>query len=110
MRSSLYAQYIEEREGRHILETDQAFATYQFFNDECYVSDIFVVKEARRSRIAWDLLDQIVVIAKANNCRYLTGTVSPSANGSEASLKAHIAYGFKLHSASSNVILFKKEI
>lgn len=107
---SLYSLYIQERENKLIIESEKGFATYQFFNDECYVSDIFVVKEYRRSRVAWDMLDEIVKSAKLNNCLYLVGTVIPTTNGSHESVKAHLAYGFKVHSTGNNLIIFKKEI
>lgn len=107
---SLYAQYISEREGKHILEHAQGFATYMFMEKGCYIEDIFVLKEYRETGVAAHLADQIADIAKEKGYNKLFGSVVPSANNSTASLKVLLAYGFKLESSSNNFILLAKEI
>ena len=107
---SLYAQYISEREGKHILEHAQGFATYVFMEKGCYIEDIFVVKEYRQTGVAAHLADQIAEIAKEKGYTRLFGSVVPSANNSTISLEVLLAYGFKLDSSSNNFILLVKEI
>jgi GNAT superfamily N-acetyltransferase len=108
--SSLYAQYIQEREGKSILESDKGYATYSFTDDGCYIEDIFVIKEHRKSGEAARLADQIVEIARQKGCKKLYGSISPSANGSTASLKVLLSYGFRLSSSANNFILFVMDI
>lgn len=107
--SSNYAKYIEEREGKYIYEDERGFATY-VFNDggECYIMDIFVQKEYRKDGIATFYGKEIEKIAKEKDCRYLVGSVSPTANGSTESMKFMIAYGFELDSCINNLIFLRK--
>lgn len=108
---SLYAQYIEEREGKHILESEYGFATYQFLdNGRCYIEDIYVVPDYRKSYAASNMANAITAIAKDKGCKTLIGSVVPSAKGSTASLKVLLAYGFKLESCQNNFIVMSKEI
>lgn len=107
---SLYAQYISEREGKHILEHAQGFATYMFMEKGCYIEDIFVQKEYRKTGVAAHLADQIVEIAKEKGYTKLFGSVVPSANNSTESLEVLLAYGFRLDNTSNNFILMVKEI
>jgi ribosomal protein S18 acetylase RimI-like enzyme len=109
--ASLYAQYLTERTNDAIIETDEGFVTYRFLNDkQCYIVDIFVKPEHRRSRVASRLADEVTQAARENGCSELVSTVVPSANGSTNSLKAVLSYGFKLDSATNNVICLTKEI
>lgn len=107
---SLYAKYIAEREGKHIVETEQGFATYVFMEKGCYIEDIFVLKEYRDTGVAAHLADIITDIAKEKGYNKLFGSVVPSANNSTVSLKVLLAYGFKLESCSNNFILMVKDI
>lgn len=107
---SLYAQYIEEREGFSIVEDEKGFATYIINEDECYIRDIFVRPEFRKENIASKYADQITEIAKKAGCKNLTGTVIPMANGATTSLKVLLGYGFKLLQATQERIIFIKEI
>ena len=107
---SLYAQYILEREGKHILETERGFATYSILGAEVYVQDIYIKPEHRKSGEAAAMTDCIAIIAKEKGCKVMTGTVCPSTNGSTDSLKALLAYGFRLMKASQDFIVLIKEI
>ena len=107
---SMFSDYIKERGVLNILETDKGFATYKIVGTECYIEDIYVIPEYRRGKAGSDLANEIVEAAKAKGCRYLTGSVVPSAKGSTESCKALLAYGFRLLRANENVIYFVKEI
>lgn len=111
IKESLYAEYIKERENFEIIEDERGFATFKTFeNGECYIRDIFVRKEYRKSNIASMYADQITEIAKRRGCTYLTGTVSPKANGSTISMAVLLGYGFKLLDSQNDKIVFIKEI
>ncbi len=107
---SLYGQYIKERLGKEIVENENGFATYYYVDDGVYIEDIFVIKEARKSNVASKLADEIADIAKNKGVKKMYGTVVPTATGSEVSLKVLMAYGFKPHSAQTNLIVMVKEI
>lgn len=109
---SHYANYIYEREGKSIIETEHGFATYAYMHDikAVYLEDLYVVPEKRRSKEATLLVDAVVQQAKLKGYNTLIGSVAPKANGSTDSLKAVLSYGMKLHSCDGNLIWFKKEI
>jgi predicted GNAT family acetyltransferase len=108
---SLYAQYIEEREGFSIIESDHGFATYIKVDDETYyLRDIFVEKEFRKSGLAKELSRQVAEIAKADGAKRLTGSVSTIANGVTVSMKAILADGFEFSHANGNMLYFAKEL
>jgi len=108
---SLYASYLKERTSDNIVELPEGFATYRLLNtNQCYIIDIYVLPEYRKSGIASHLADTIVAMAKTQGCTELLGTVVPSTNSSTTSLKVLLAYGMSLHSADSNLIVCKKDI
>lgn len=110
---SLYAEYIKEREGKSVLETDNGFATYAFCGsnkEECYIIDIYVKPEKRKDGEATKLANTIAEIAKQFGCKYLSGSVDPQANGATESLKVLLSYGFSLVGIGNNLIWFRKDI
>lgn len=108
--TSLYSEYIQERENKSIVEHDKGFATYKIIGLECYIIDIYVKPEARKEGLASKMADEITEIAKSKGCKILSGSVYPAANGSTESLKVLLAYGFKLHDAQNGMISMYKEI
>lgn len=106
----LYADYIKEREDFECVHDENGFATYKISGTECYIRDIYVKPELRKSNIASEYADKIAEIAKSKGCTHLTGTVAPSANGATASTQVLIAYGFKILRSTSDLIIFMKEI
>lgn len=107
---SLYGDYIREREGFEIVESEHGFATYLISGEECYIRDIYVTPEGRKSGLASQMADEISVIAKEKGCTYLLGTVSPVAKGATTSMKVLLAYGFEVFKSDSNMIYLVKGI
>lgn len=107
---SLFSEYVKERGGKEIVESDKGFATYYYIENGCYIEDIYVQPEFRKSGEASRLADQISEIAKSNGCKILYGTVCPQANGSTSSLKVLLAYGFSLDSSINNLVILKKDL
>ena len=109
---SLYADYIKERLGDHIIERPEGFAAYRYLNDgkSVYITDIYVVPTYRRSDLASRMADEIAAIARDQGATEMVGTVNPSANNATASLGVLLAYGMKLKSCSNDLIVFTKEI
>jgi predicted GNAT family acetyltransferase len=109
--SSLYAKYIQEREGKSILELEHGYATYYYVNeDTVYIEDIFVEKEYRKTGLGKKLGDLIVKGAKSKGCTQLLGSVDVRANGATDSSKFLFSYGMQLHSTNGNMIYFIKNI
>ncbi len=109
---SLYADYITERTNDHIIEGPSGFVTYRYINEDqtVYIIDIYTAPEARKTGHASQLANQVVAKAKIRGATEMLGTVVPSAKGSTASAKVLFAYGMTLCSASTDLIIFRKDI
>lgn len=107
---SKLARYLKERENVDTYESEYGFASYIISGEECYIKDIWVEPQFRQLGFATKLADEICKIAKERGCKFLTGSVCPSANGADASLKVLHGYGMKLMCSKENLIIFKKSI
>lgn len=109
-----YRDYINEREGKTLLENEKGFLTYSYesYNDEkaIYIQDIFVSKEYRSESIATQMADEVAEKAKSELINKLLGSVDISAKYSDVSMKVLLSYGMKPYGVSGNVIFFVKEI
>lgn len=108
--TSLYGRYIKERENKYIIEDEIGFVTFKFESDYCYIVDLYVLPEHRKSHVASSYADKVAEIAKKAGYDKLLGTVSPQANKSTESIEILIAYGFKLLQSDHNLLYFTKEI
>lgn len=106
----LLANYLKEREGYDSLITEEGFACYRIFGDECYIKDIYVHPDFRKKGVAADIADSIARIAKQHGCKTLVGSVSTECGNPTVSTKVLLAYGFEITSAIQGGIFFKKGI
>lgn len=107
---SLFGDYIMEREGKQIIESDAGFMTFKIFGDECYIEDMYVRKDARRLGVASDMAKEIEKKAREAGCKFVTGTCVPSTNGATESMKGMFSYGFRIHSCVEDKIILIKEL
>lgn len=108
---SLYGQYIKEREDYEILEDSEGFCTYKILdNGECYIRDIYVIPELRRSNKAESMANKVAEIAIREGCKLLVGSVCTISKDPTTSLKVLLAYGMKFHSIQDNMIYLIKEL
>lgn len=111
MKASLYGQYLKERTGRGIVESEDGFATFEYISEDIvYIVDLYVVPEKRKQRIAADLADRIVEEAVKTGRKTLLGSVDATAKGAETSVKVLEAYGMKPYKVAEPMIFFTKEI
>jgi len=111
----MYKDYIKERLGREMIETEEGFVTYAF---NClglpfthiYVEDIYVKKSSRMKHVARSFMDAMSILGKEKGVDRLIGSVCVGANGSDNSLRAAIAYDMKLLSANANAIYLYKDL
>ncbi len=108
---SLYGQYLEERENQSIVESEDGFATYKIFdNGECYLRDIFVVLSKRNLRLATEMADKVVEIAKEHRCHTLTGSVCVDDKNATRNMKVFLAYGMQIQNVIGSMIFLNKDI
>lgn len=108
---SMYADYVRELLGDWVLETDKGFATYRFTDPKTvYILNIYVHPDFRKHRVASDIADKIMELARKRGCNRMLGSVTPSAKGSTESLRVLLGYGMTLDSSANDFILFRKDI
>lgn len=107
---SLYAQYVLEREGAHIIEYDWGFAIYHMKVDHVYLQDIFVVQSERKSGKGVQLMHEVAAKAKEAGINMMIGSVAPSTPFADAMFQIMQGLGFKLLSSSHDMVYLSKEI
>lgn len=107
----MYAEYVRERLGDEIIETNSGFATYRFTDPRTvYLVDLYVRPDFRKLGVARDLGDRVMAIGKERGCTKMLGSVVPSAKGAADSMRVLLAFGMTPDSSTNDFILFKKEI
>jgi len=104
------ASYFSEREDFECLVKPEGFAAYKISGEVCYLKDIWVHKDFRKTGLASKMADEIASKAKLSNCRYLTGSVAIGLKSTTDSVKVLLAYGFLVHDVVNGGIIFRKEI
>jgi|SRR5580698_4575598 GNAT superfamily N-acetyltransferase len=108
---SLYAEYIKEREGKDIVESEKGFATYQIFdNGDCYIQDIYVAPEFRKTGLAVDMQKEIAQIAKEKGCSALMGSISLDDKNASRNLRIMLNENYIIHNTIGTMIFLKKDI
>lgn len=102
---TLYAKYIKEREGFDILEGEYSFCTYKIRNEECFIGHMYVDPEHRQKSLSRLMVEQLIIIAKENNCNALVGTIDLRDRGASNTMLAALKDGFKIYEANNNVIV-----
>ena len=109
--TSLYAQYVKERQGLGIVETDYGFATFDYVTDTMvYIIDLYVVPEKRKEGLASKLADAICDSARIDGKTHLLGSVDVTARGAETSAKILKAYGMQEYKVDGTMVFYIKEI
>jgi ribosomal protein S18 acetylase RimI-like enzyme len=106
----MYLDYLKEREGKDSIVSPKGFVVYKIKDHACHICELYVVPHHRREKVAWDLADKVVELAKKEGCRVLSACVVPSLNGATESMAAQLAYGFKVTKAVEDCIVLTKDI
>lgn len=107
---SLYAFYLEEREGIKTIEEENGFITYQIMGESIWIKDLYVVPDNRLFGLGSRLADQVKYIGQENKCKVMRCTVCWQALNASDSMCAILAYGFRLKASDANLIYFEKDL
>lgn len=109
---TLYAQYLLEREGIKIIESEKGFMTYVPADGALYIVDVFIEPSARRTGEATALEARVIEVAKSLGFNKLMGSVALNVNGVTTSLKMMLGSGYEFLSlnAEKQIMYFTKEI
>jgi ribosomal protein S18 acetylase RimI-like enzyme len=110
MKLSLYAQYLQERTNRGILEIEDGFATFDYIDNYVYIIDLYVKPEKRNSHVASELADKICEQALKDGKEFLLGSVDANAKGADISHKVLKAYGMVEYKVVEPMIFYVKPL
>ena len=110
--TSLYSQYIKEREGLDIIENEHGFCSYKIQDNWVFIQDIFITKDQRLSKLATELADKVVDKALKNGAKVLYSHVDTNALNWEDSVKFIEKYGCVAikFDKDTGLIYFQKKI
>lgn len=106
----MYFDYIKEREGLDFIIKDYGFCSYSIKDQECFLMDVYIKPEFRKTHKGSTLLNELCSIARDSKCTYLTARNYPKSFGSSESLLAALKYGFKVITTNNEFILIAKEL
>ncbi len=107
---SLYGDYVWQTRGLRTIEGIHGFATYLINENECYIEDVYVEESQRHLGIGRKMIDDVRKIAKTMGVKILTTSVNGRFKDPDTSLKACLAYGFKLSKVVDDIIFLRMEI
>lgn len=105
---TLYARYIDERQGLRVLEQEHGFLTYRIEKNECFIMDMYVRKEYRRAGYGTKLIESLEQVCEG--CDAIFANIwlwDPNCNGTMAGA---LATGFKLFKTGEGVITVAKDL
>lgn len=108
--TSLYGQYIAERQNMSILEDDISFVTYKKIDDALFIEDMFVVKEKRDSKLGLELLNKMIKIAEDLECNRIITLVDITTNNWEKTFNNLMKNNFKATKGEGSTIYLVKEL
>jgi hypothetical protein len=107
---SLWAEYCKERLDAEVIETDHSFVAYQMRQTEAFILELYVSPDKRRLGETRNLIHRVCLAAKEAGRQYVTGKISPGANGSTGVMAAAIRLGFELLRSDPDSITIYKDL
>jgi GNAT superfamily N-acetyltransferase len=108
----MWAAYIKETLGKEMIQTDKGFATFFIVpgTSVCYIEDIYVLPEHRKSDITTEMENSVKKWAVERGCTELMGSVNLSISTPERSLQILLHRGYKLSQVTPSMIYLKKKL
>jgi len=107
---SKWAEYVKELRNVDTIEDGDSFATYIISGSDCYIEDVFVVKDRRMEYVGSKLVNRVKAMAKEYGCKTMSATVNCVTSDPTLSMKACLGYGFRVLGARENLIILSMEI
>jgi hypothetical protein len=105
----MYKDYYIEM-GSEVFESECGWASFIISGDECYIENIYIKPEFRKTKKASSIADEISLIAKERGCKYLTGSTNTKKPSVERSIQVILGYGFKYLKSNDSAIWYYKEL
>lgn len=110
MIDSLYAEYVLERQGLSVMTYDSGFIAYKCEKEECFIAEMFIKKDKRKTGLGKSMIAVISEVAKQSGCKVITANIHLNDPNASSTLVAAICTGFKVECADRGAILISKKI
>ena len=107
---TLYANYINEREGFEVLETTKAFVLYKIKDKECFISHAYTHSEVRNRHEMSELIHDLEDISLKRGCLKINASIDLRDKNASHTLLVSLKYGFKVILAANGIMLIEKLI
>jgi hypothetical protein len=107
---TLYANYINEREGFEVLETPKAFVLYKIKDDECFISHAYTHSEVRNQHEMSKLIYDLENISFKRGCLKINASIDLRDKNASHTLLVSLKYGFKVILAENGIMIIEKQI
>jgi predicted GNAT superfamily acetyltransferase len=107
---SLWANYIQERQGLLSLWRPYGFVAYRIADQECFIADMFIERSERRSGKGRQFIDEMTEIAANRECNVITANIHLADPNANKTLAAAMACGFQVTASGDGVLLIAKKI
>ena len=101
---SHYAEYIKEAFGEHVVEDENVFYHYSFYDDYLFINNLYVSPNNRGFKVAKGYIREMAKIAKIKKYKQLVGSVSLSNLKKEKVLTTYLRNKCKISSSNESFI------
>ena len=102
--------FFRER-GAQVIEESFGWVNFYPLGEYCYLENMFIHKEFRKTQHGTSLLNRVELSAKeVYGCKYLTTTISKHFGDPEPTLKICKKRGFEVCGTSEDAIILIKEL
>lgn len=108
--TSMYEEYIKEREFLKIIKTDKGFITYRVNGDTCLINDYFVLPEFRKNGHGYFLANSVFEICKEIGINKVECRTDNRANGYALSKFTIENFGFELTKEENEIGFYEMEV
>lgn len=107
---TLFAEYIKEREGFEVMETEESFVIYKIKGELAFISHAFTRKNYRRDHYMSELLDALSEFLLSKRVSALSASIDLRDQNASTTLLASLKYGFEIKAAEQGIIFIEKNL
>ena len=111
----MFKTYLEEYNNCTVIETPFGFIGYnfQYFQDNvkyCMITDIYIDPKHRKHGNAKSLVDQVILIAEENECKFICSELKRDNQYKSQILVSQIKMGFNIYNMDEYTYYLSKEL
>jgi predicted GNAT family acetyltransferase len=106
--STLYFEYVKEREGSEVVYNDDGFMIYKISGTVVLIAEAYT--RSRGKGVAQKLLAEVIENAKEKGCTHAECHIWMKTKNPTVSLRAALGSGFILYDVMQDLVILRKEL